>query len=316
MFALKARPASLASRRSHTTRRSSQIVRVAEFERKTAEKMPKISVPAVDGGETPLSILNDGADAFAELVALNKPKQSVNRPQKVRSGRRGDGDVGEKSTNERREEGENRIGEWLDGMPTTEGVMMMRATLTLFSSPQFPTSKPPPTGGRLPPEPDVRGLLSFLDQGVQGGGPRGDRHGPAGALVSEIVVSIPRFVFLFALFAWPMPCLRAACVRGRGGIECRKKRDVLGHFRSARHPLYQHRGCSVRGGEGKRFGRRDGGGRRERFQFRSLNSSEERAAERCQAEVAKRGEKRSDKPPPPLTLDHPHLSPLFRRGKK
>ena len=35
MFALKARPASLASRRSHTTRRSSQIVRVAEFERKT-----------------------------------------------------------------------------------------------------------------------------------------------------------------------------------------------------------------------------------------------------------------------------------------
>ena len=56
-------------------------------------------------------------------------------------------------------------------------------------------------------------------------------------------------VFLFALLAWPMPCLRAACARGRGGIECRKKRDVLGHFRSARHPLYQHRGCSVRGGE-------------------------------------------------------------------
>ena len=216
MFALKARPASLASRRSHTTRRSSQIVRVAEFERKTAEKMPKISVPAVDGGETPLSILNDGADAFAELVALNKPKQSVNRPQKVRSGRRGDGDVGEKSTNERREEGENRIGEWLDGMPTTEGVMMMRATLTLFSSPQFPTSKPPPTGGRLPPEPDVRGLLSFLDQGVQGGGPRGDRHGPAGALVSEIVVSIPRLSFFSPCSLGP--CL--ACVllaRGGGG---------------------------------------------------------------------------------------------------
>ena len=107
MFALKARPASLASRRHHraagNTRRSSQIVRVAEFERKTAEKLPKISVPAVDGGETPLDILNDGADAFAELVALNKPKQSVNRPQKVRSERRGDGDAAGKGTDERRE---------------------------------------------------------------------------------------------------------------------------------------------------------------------------------------------------------------------
>lgn len=97
MFALKARPASLAAARRRTaggnnSRRSSQIVRVAEFERKTADKVPKISVPAVDGGETPLDILNDGADAFAELVALNKPKQSVNRPQKVRSGRREGGD--------------------------------------------------------------------------------------------------------------------------------------------------------------------------------------------------------------------------------
>lgn len=107
MFALKARPASLAARRHHraagNTRRSSQIVRVAEFERKTAEKLPKISVPAVDGGETPLDILNDGADAFAELVALNKPKQSVNRPQKVRFERRGDGDVAGKGTDGRRE---------------------------------------------------------------------------------------------------------------------------------------------------------------------------------------------------------------------
>jgi len=97
MFALKARPASLAAARRRTaggnnSRRSSQIVRVAEFERKTADKVPKISVPAVDGGETPLDILNDGADAFAELVALNKPKQSVNRPQKVPSGRGGGGD--------------------------------------------------------------------------------------------------------------------------------------------------------------------------------------------------------------------------------
>lgn len=99
MFALKARalPASLAARRHRSASNNSgrntsmQIVRVAEFERKTADKLSKISVPAVDGvdgvGETPLDILNEGADAFAELVALNKPKQSVNRPQKVRSER-------------------------------------------------------------------------------------------------------------------------------------------------------------------------------------------------------------------------------------
>lgn len=118
MFALKARPASLASRRSHNARRSSsQIVRVAEFERKTSEKIPKISVPAVDGGETPLDILNDGADAFAELVALNKPKQSVNRPQKVRIERRGDGNLLEKRANESGKEGKT---EWLDGMPTDD----------------------------------------------------------------------------------------------------------------------------------------------------------------------------------------------------
>ena len=115
MFALKARPASLAARRRHpgnnsssaARRSASQIVRVAEFERKTADKpAPKISVPAVDGGETPLDILNDGADAFAELVALNKPKQSVNRPQKVRSGRRGDGYAGGKGADERPRERE------------------------------------------------------------------------------------------------------------------------------------------------------------------------------------------------------------------
>lgn len=100
MFALKARalPASLGARRHHhragnSLRNTSQIVRVAEFERKTADKLPKISVPAVDGGETPLDIVNDGADAFSELVAMNKPKQSVNRPQKVRSEHAGDGNA-------------------------------------------------------------------------------------------------------------------------------------------------------------------------------------------------------------------------------
>ena len=102
MFALKARalPASLASARRHRANSrvagrdlASQVVRVAEFEPKTKAAVKKISVPAVEvDGETPLDILNDGADAFAELVALNKPKQSVNRPQKVRS--IGDGDRG------------------------------------------------------------------------------------------------------------------------------------------------------------------------------------------------------------------------------
>ena len=162
MFALKARPASLAPRRGHTsTRRSSQIVRVAEFERKTADKLPKISVPAVDGGETPLSILNDGADAFAELVALNKPKQSVNRPQKVREG---DGSVREKGA-DGSAEGETESA-MARGMPKTT-----RATLTLSFSQLFYSQTPPPTGGRLPPEPDFRRLLPVLDQGVQGGGP-------------------------------------------------------------------------------------------------------------------------------------------------
>lgn len=316
MFALKARPASLASRRSHTTRRSSQIVRVAEFERKTAEKMPKISVPAVDGGETPLSILNDGADAFAELVALNKPKQSVNRPQKVRSGRRGDGDVGEKSTNERREEGENRIGEWLDGMPTTEGVMMMRATLTLFSSPQFPTSKPPPTGGRLPPEPDVRGLLSFLDQGVQGGGPRGDRHGPAGALVSEIVVSIPRFVFLFALLAWPMPCLRAACARGRGALNAARNATCWGTSDLLGIPFISIEAALSAAERRKKIWttRRRGKKREVPIPIPELKRGASRRA--MPSRGGGKGGKTLRQTSPPLTLDHPHLSPLFRRGKK
>ena len=252
MFALKARPASLASRRSHTTRRSSQIVRVAEFERKTAEKMPKISVPAVDGGETPLSILNDGADAFAELVALNKPKQSVNRPQKVRSGRRGDGDVGEKSTNERREEGENRIGEWLDGMPTTEGVMMMRA-IPFFRYPFFESAishLETTTHRRSSSARTRRSRTAFLPR------PRSTRRwstrGPARScgcvgVRDSCFNSSLRLSFRLARLAH---AVLACCLRaGAGGIECRKKRDVLGHFRSARHPLYQHRGCSVRGGE-------------------------------------------------------------------
>ena len=185
MFALKARPASLASRHCHTTRRSSHIVRVAEFERKTADKpLPKISVPAVDGGETPLSILNDGADAFAELVALNKPKQSVNRPQKVRSEGGGEGDAGEKRTGESGRRG-NGIGggmaRWhADGVDDDEGGR--KKTYPSLSRPQLFLPNHRPTGGRLPPEPDVWGLLPVLDQGVQGGGPRGDRHGPAGAL--------------------------------------------------------------------------------------------------------------------------------------
>ena len=137
MFALKARPASLASRRSHNARRSSsQIVRVAEFERKTSEKIPKISVPAVDGGETPLDILNDGADAFAELVALNKPKQSVNRPQKVRLGRRGDGNVEEKRMNESQTES-GGMAKW--HADRRWRAMMMRATLTPFRDSQFST---------------------------------------------------------------------------------------------------------------------------------------------------------------------------------
>jgi hypothetical protein len=132
MFALKARaPASLAASRRHASsssssrRNSSQIVRVAEFERKTTGKAPPISVPAVDGGKTPLSILNDGADAFAELVALNKPKQSVNRPQKVRVAGRGDGDWRRERENGSAEsDGEmrNRMARW------HAMLLMMRAT--------------------------------------------------------------------------------------------------------------------------------------------------------------------------------------------
>lgn len=87
-FALRAPPSSLAApARRRGSNRPSVLVRVAEFERKTAsgKKVASPTPPAVDG-ETPLDILNDGGDAFAELVAMNRPKQSVNRPQKVRSG--------------------------------------------------------------------------------------------------------------------------------------------------------------------------------------------------------------------------------------
>lgn len=92
MFALRARapPSSVvasAHRRGSKSgsRRPSVVVRVAEFERKTADKKANVPPPPAVDSETPLDIDNDdGGDAFAELVALNRPKQSVNRPQKVR----------------------------------------------------------------------------------------------------------------------------------------------------------------------------------------------------------------------------------------
>ena len=58
------------------------------------------------------------------------------------------------------------------------------------------------TGGQLPPEPDVRGLLPVLDERVQGDRPRGDRDRAEGALI----FLFPLFNFLRSL-AWPMPPL-------------------------------------------------------------------------------------------------------------
>ena len=54
------------------------------------KESPSVAAPAIDGGDTPLPVdPAASADAFAELVSLNKAKQSVNRRQKVGTGEGG-----------------------------------------------------------------------------------------------------------------------------------------------------------------------------------------------------------------------------------